>query len=56
VQKAFGGDHVMEDMTMCILDSAPEKSTYVSNAIRCLFTHENPVAECQAEFGDCSQN
>ncbi len=56
VQGAFQGESVFEDLTLCVLDSAPEKSTYVSDAIRCLFTHENPIAECQTEFGICQQN
>lgn len=56
VQAAFQGEQVFEDMTMCVLDSAPEKSTYVSAAMRCLFTHENPLADCQPEFTACSQN
>ena len=57
VQKAFQSASVFEDLTLCVLDSAPEKSTYVSDAIRCLFTHdENPIAECETEFGVCQQN
>lgn len=56
VVEAFQGKRVFEDMTLCILDSAPEKSTYVSDAIRCLFTHDNPAADCQPEFGVCQEN
>lgn len=56
VQGAFGQAEVLQQITLCMLDSAPEKSKEVSDAIRCLFTHENPLAECQAEFETCQAN
>ncbi len=56
VQKAFSSKAVLEDITKCMLDSAPEKATPVSEAIRCLFTTENPAAECAAQIGACQKN
>lgn len=56
VQSAFNKPNTFEGMTLCILDSAPDRSTYVSDAMRCLLTHENPLAECQTEFAACSEN
>lgn len=56
VQGAFGQADVLEQITLCMLDSAPEKSKEVSDAIRCLFTHDNPLAECTTEFETCQAN
>lgn len=56
VQGAFGGDDVLKKITTCMMDSAPEKSKEVSDAIRCLFTHQNPLAECQTELETCQAN
>ncbi len=56
VQKAFGQDKVFEELTRCVLDAAPEKSEVVSDAIRCLFTHENPIVECKSEISTCQAN
>lgn len=56
VQTAFSAKDVMHDITKCMLDSAPEKSKYVSDAIRCLFTHQDPLNECATEFSTCQQN
>lgn len=56
VQGAFGKADPFENITMCVLDSAPEKSKEVSDAIRCLFTHDDPLTECQTEFSTCQAN
>lgn len=56
VQTAFGADKVFEEITRCVLDAAPDKSKLVSDSIRCLFTKENPLSECQTEFAACQAN
>jgi hypothetical protein len=56
VQSSFGKDDFFEGLTRCVLDAAPSKSELVSDAIRCLFTHKNPLAECKTEFDACQAN
>ncbi|MEZ4312085.1 MAG: hypothetical protein R3F14_29000 [Polyangiaceae bacterium] len=56
VQSAFNAEDVFEEITLCMLDSSPDKSKEVSDAIRCLFTHENPLSACQTEFATCQAN
>lgn len=56
VQGAFGGDKVFEEITKCVLDAAPDKAEVVSDAVRCLFTHQDPLSECQTEFSTCQAN
>ena len=53
---AFSKPNVFQEITLCMMDSAAEKATEVSDAIRCLFTHEDPGAECETEFAACQAN
>lgn len=56
VQTAFNAEKVFEEITKCVLDSAPEKSKVVSDALRCLFLKDNPLSACQTEFATCQAN
>ena len=40
-------------LTDCVLDSDPAESLYVSNGVRCLLTHADPVADCLPEIQAC---
>jgi hypothetical protein len=47
-------DHTfLQDLTDCVLDARPASSGLVSDGIRCLLTHENPLTECEAEVHAC---
>lgn len=55
-QASFSKPTFFHDLTLCMMDASPDKSVYVSDAIRCLFTKQNPVADCTAEFAACQAN
>lgn len=40
-------------LTDCVLAASPEESSYVSNGVRCLLTHADPVADCVPEIQAC---
>jgi hypothetical protein len=56
VQSAFAAKEPFKDITTCMMDAAPEKSKEVSDAIRCLVTHKDPLKECTTEFSTCQAN
>jgi len=52
----FGKEKFFENVTLCMMASAPEKSKEVSDAIRCLFTSADPVKDCETQFATCQAN
>lgn len=46
----------LHGLTDCILASDPGESKYVSDGVRCLLTHANPVEDCEAEIQACLEH
>jgi hypothetical protein len=56
IQNIEDQSRFLQGLTDCVLDSAPEESTWVSNGVRCLLTHADPVADCLPEIQACLEH
>ena len=43
----------IQEVTNCVLATAPSESQVLSAALRCLLTSEDPGAACTEQFGAC---
>ncbi|NUP07749.1 MAG: hypothetical protein HOW73_17010 [Polyangiaceae bacterium] len=51
--EATSEDSFMQGLTDCVIQSAPEESSWVSEGVRCLLTHPNPAEDCGPEIQAC---
>jgi hypothetical protein len=54
LQKAGQSGMFFQGLTECVLGAAPAASPLVSDMVRCIVTHDDPIASCGPQIGACS--